>query len=273
MVTLFDLETFLSNFLLASQFTDDQNGIYRASDRPVEKLGLALEPRPNISDWIIQNDLDALFLHRPWKLGRISKDVGVLAYHYAFDERLTTGYNPLLADALTLSQLEVLGEKDGRPLGMIGDVPSAPFTAFQVQIEAEFGGFEGVYGATEAATWGEVTRACVVGAMRPALIYEAAERGAQVYLTGQYRKSAAKAVAETGMNVLELGHERSEIWGLRMLGERFTGKVWGGGRPSHLNLISFSCFLLLTCFLLLEHSLSERAQRLAAPLCSRAAVY
>lgn len=213
MTTLADLETFLSEFLLAEQFTDDQNGVYRTSSRTIKKLGLALEPLSDISDWIVQNDLDALFLHRPWKLDRTPEGVGVLAYHYAFDERLTTGFNPPLADALALSKLEVLGDKDGRPLGMIGDVPSAPFTAFQTQVEAEFGGLEAVYGAST----GDVTKVCVVGAMRPALVYEAAERGAQVYLTGQYRKGAAKAVAETGIGVLELGHERSEIWGLRTL--------------------------------------------------------
>jgi len=211
--TLVELETFLSDFLLAGQFEDDQNGIYSASDRPVKKLGLALEPRPDSSEWIKRENLDALFLHRPWKLGRTPKGVGVLAYHYAFDERLTTGYNPLLAGALAFSQLEVLGHKEGRPLGMIGDVPPTSVVAFQKRVETEFGGLEGVYGATT----GEATRACVVGAMRPALVYEAAERGAQVYLTGQYRKGAAQAVAETGMSVLELGHERSEVWGLRTL--------------------------------------------------------
>lgn len=57
----------------------------------------------------------------------------------------------------------------------------------------------------------------MVGAMRPALVYEAAERGAQVYLTGQYRKGAAKAAAETGVSVFEIGHERSEVWGLKTL--------------------------------------------------------
>ena len=216
-MTTLDLKTFLSNFLLADQFTDDQNGFYRASpeaeQREIKKLGLTLEPWPGITDWLAQNKLDALFLHRPWKLGRTPKSVGVLAYHYAFDERLTTGYNPLLAEALEMSGLEVLGHKDGRPLGMIGDVPQASFAAFRARVEAEFGGLEGVYGAAD----GEVTRACVVGAMRPALVYEAAERGAQVYLTGQYRKGAAQAVSETGVGVLELGHERSEVWGLKAL--------------------------------------------------------
>ena len=229
--TLVDLEAFLSNFFLAEQFTDDQNGLYRtppdAAQKEIKTLGLALEPPPDMGGWIDQDNLDALWLHRPWKLGRTPPDVGVLAHHYAFDERLTTGYNPRLAEALGLTGLEVLGHKEGRPLGMIGNVPNATFTAFQAQVTAEFGGLAGVYGAADALTKGEVTRACVVGAMRPALIYEAAEQGAQVYLTGQYRQGAANAVAETGLRVLELGHERSERWGLgalaKVLQEQFTG--------------------------------------------------
>lgn len=214
MVSLADLETFLSDFLLAEGFADDQNGVYRASSREVGRLGLALEPWPGVAGWIAENDLDALFLHRPWRLGRTPDTVGVLAYHYAFDERLTTGYNPLLAQALGFAELEVLGDKEGRPLGMIADVPKATAKAFQARVEDEFGGLAGVYGGSA----GEVARACVVGAMRPALVYEAAARGAQVYLTGEYRKGAAQAVAETGITVFEIGHRRSEVWGLRTLG-------------------------------------------------------
>ena len=223
-LTLEHLRTFLDAFLGAEQFEDDQNGIYRPSLHTIKKLGLALEPRPGTADWIETQDLDALFLHRPWKLGAIPPEgVGVLAYHYAFDERLTTGYNPLLADALGFTGLGVLSTKEGRPLGMVGDVLPLSLNDFQAQVEAEFGDLEGVYGAQT----GEVSRACVVGAMRPALVYEAAERGAQAYLTGQYRKGAAKAVAETGMSVFEIGHERSEVWGLRTLAatlrEQFPG--------------------------------------------------
>lgn len=207
------LEVYLSVLLDAEKFVGDQNGIYHPSPRPVGRLGLALEPPSDAAAWVRRERLDALFLHRPWKLGPLPEDIGVLAYHYAFDERLTTGYNPYLADALGLTGLEVLGDKEGRPLGMIGDVSPESFATFLSRVEAEFGGLEEVYNAREC----EVSRACVVGAMRPALIQEAAERGAQVYLTGEYRKGAAQAVEETGMIVLEVGHERSERWGLRQL--------------------------------------------------------
>jgi len=221
--SLADLETFLSEFLLADRFTDDQNGVYRASSRAVKRLGMTLEPWPGISGWVDEQRLDAIFLHRPWKLGAVPEGVGVLAYHYAFDERLTTGYNPLLAEALGMTGLEVLGYKEGRPLGMIGDVPRASLSAFRARVVGEFGGLEGVHGAQA----GVVSRVCVVGAMRPALIREAAERGAQVYLTGEYRRGAAQAGAETGMSVLEIGHERSEVWGLGTLAEVLRGAFPG----------------------------------------------
>lgn len=48
-----------------------------------------------------------------------------------FDERLTVGFNPYLAEALNLGGLELLGEKQGRILGMVGAGagPARPSTA------------------------------------------------------------------------------------------------------------------------------------------------
>jgi len=222
-LTLDRLRGFLDAFLCADRFTEDQNGVYLPFERPIHTLGLALGPWPGLASWVQMHNVDALFLHRPWGLAGLPKGVGVLAYHYAFDERLTAGYNPRLADALLMSSPEVLGYKEARPLGMIGDVPATSAADFREVVEEVFGGLEGVYGHFG----GEVTRACVVGAMRPELVREAAVRGATVYLTGQYRKGAAKAVAETGMTILEIGHARSERWGLRALAgvlrERFSG--------------------------------------------------
>ena len=219
--TLRDIENVVSALLLAEQFSGDQNGMYIPSACPVARLGVALEPWPGIAAWVRDEKLDALWLHRPWKLEPLPAGIGVLAYHYAFDERLTTGYNPFLADALGLSGSEVLGDKEGRPLGLIGNVAPLAAAAFEARVETEFGGLAGRYGASAAT----VSRACVVGALRPELIREAAARGAQVYITGEYRARAQEAVAATRLRVLEVGHRRSEVWGLRtlaaLLSERF----------------------------------------------------
>lgn len=223
MISLKSLQAFLDDLLDAHTFTDDQNGVYVPSERPVKRLGLALEPPPDVTDWTRQNDLDALFLHRPWKLGRLPEGVGVLAYHYAFDERLTTAYNPTLAEALEMTGLEPFGLKQDRVLGMIGDVPPASWATFKGEAEAEFGGLEATHGAQGA----EVKRVCVVGALRPALVFGAAARGTQVYLTGEYRPAAAGAIAESGVSVLVIGHERSELWGLRALARLIRARFPG----------------------------------------------
>lgn len=228
MPTLNDLNCFLSLYFSAEHFGDDQNGIYRDSEREVKRVGLLLEPFPKIADWTEKHKLDALFIHRPWKLEKMkapAQEVGILAYHYAFDELLTTGYNPRLADVLLMNDIDVLGHKEGRPLGMIGDVPKTNLERFCAQTKEVFGGLEGTYFGSGLEE--EVTRVCVVGAMRDPLVREARERGANVYLTGQYRDHAQGAVDDTSMNILEIGHERCERWGLRALAgvlrERFAG--------------------------------------------------
>ena len=57
----------------------------------------------------------------------------------------------------------------------------------------------------------------VVGAMTDRLVRDAHAAGVDVYVTGQQRQPAARAVEETGLGVVELGHGRSEIWGLSTL--------------------------------------------------------
>ena len=218
MPTFNDINTFLSLYFSTERFENDQNGVYKASERSVRRIGLLLEPFPSIADWTREEALDALFIHRPWRLEKMTPpegDVGILAYHYAFDELLTTGYNPRLADALLMRDVEVLGHKEGRPLGMIGDVPRVDLRTFQAQVREIFGGLEGAYLSEEPGD--EVARVCVVGAMRDPLVREARERGADVYITGQYRDHARGAVDDTGMSILEIGHERCERWGLRAL--------------------------------------------------------
>jgi putative NIF3 family GTP cyclohydrolase 1 type 2 len=218
MIAVADIARFLDRFLAVECFGEDQGGVWRPSERLVRRIGLALEPWPGIGSWVERQHLDAVFLHRPWRLpsDALAPDVGVLAYHLAFDEKLTTGYNTRLADALGLNNLEPLGEKDGRPLGMIGAVCPmfVSFDDFARTLDDVFGKPSG---EARAGAHETLARVAVVGAMNDALVREAARRDAQAYVTGQWRVPADAAVRETGIGVFVVGHRRSEEWGLRAL--------------------------------------------------------
>ncbi len=215
MIRLDDIAQFMAYFFAAHRFSNDQNGVYLPSKRPIARFGLALEPWAELAEWASAEQLDALFLHRPWQLqpGQLASDVGVVAYHLAFDERLTLGFNPRLAAVLGMSTLEVLGEKEGRAIGMLGNIPTQSFASYCCCIEEVFAGHEEV----RASVCREVSRVAVVGAMTDALVREAVSRGADVYTTGQLRQPAQATVLETGIGVVGVGHRRCEEWGLRAM--------------------------------------------------------
>jgi len=209
------LASFLDALLAVEPREGDPAGILVPSDRPVRRLGMLIEPSADIGAWVMASALDALFLHRPWGLDAdaLPPGVGVLAYHRGFDARMSVGWHPRLAEALGMRGVRPLGEKDGAPLGMIGDVDPQPWDPFRERMEAELGGVESIIAPRRSG----IRRVAVVGAMTEALVREAADAGANLYLTGQMRVPARKAVEETGIGVVAAGHARAEAWGLRAL--------------------------------------------------------
>jgi putative NIF3 family GTP cyclohydrolase 1 type 2 len=221
MPALADLAAFIERLTQAHAFAEQPPAVWAPSSRTVARLGLALEPSAEVARRA--GELDALFLHRPWRAEEAGiRGVGILTSHLGFDERLTVGFNPELAEALGVGAIEVLGTKEGRPLGMIGDFAGG-FAALAERIADAFGAPE----ATEPGSGAPVRRVAAVGAMTDALVREAAERGAGVYVTGQMRAPARRAVADTGMAVVAVGHRRSEVWGLHLLA-RLLREEWPG---------------------------------------------
>ena len=226
-----DLQRVLDTILHVERFaaTDDLNGVFLPpgnSDAPLQRVGLALEPGPDWLAWAERERCDALFLHRPWRMTPEARraleatGVGVLAYHLAFDEHLTIGFNPALAATCGWGEPALLAEKEGRPLGMTCALPDGPasFAEIIARLEAEFGGMEEVTPPAAGAD-APVKAVAGVGAMNDPLVRAANAAGAGLYVTGQWRQPARAAVQETGIGVAAVGHRRSEGWGLRTLAE------------------------------------------------------
>lgn len=231
---LHEIDDYLRTELATARYPEDeQGGIYHSSERPVKRLGLLLEPFSGLPVWVKETQVDGLWIHRHWQLDltALPPDVGIVAHHLPFDETLTIGYNLRLSRKLgAIGDPEPLGYKQSnsstgellpdRPIGMLIDVARHEFDIWLDTCKRIFGGYEraeaGLNSVVEQAT---SYRVAVVGAMTDALVREAAERGAQVYLTGAYRKPAQQAVDECGMAVVAVGHRRSEEWGLKELAD------------------------------------------------------
>lgn len=215
MPRLWRVASFLDDYLRVSEHPEERNGVLAGADAAVRRLGVALEPGPGLDAWVRRLELDAVVLHRAWGLdvSLLPPGTGVLAYHLPFDERLTLGENRLLAKVLGIRDPEPLGSRQGRSIGMIGRAPDARLGSFGARVEREFRGVEKVVPARSEGA----ERVAVVGAMTDELVREAAARGASVYLTGQLRAPALRAVDHTGIGVIATGHRRAEEWGVRAL--------------------------------------------------------
>ncbi len=225
MISPNNLANFLDQYLETAKYADEAPLVHRQFGRSVKRLGLALEAWPGLAEWAAAEKLDAVFLHRAFKLdyAMLPEEVGVLASHLPFEEKLALGYNPRLAAMLGMTHLETLGYRKGRPLGMLGSVLPQTVAAFYQSVTETFGGRD------EARTCerNEVTKVAVVGVMTTELMHEASQRGAEVYVTGQMRKPAKEAILDTGLGLVIVGHPRSEQWALsalaNVLRERFCG--------------------------------------------------
>ncbi|GER91135.1 hypothetical protein KDW_52970 [Dictyobacter vulcani] len=213
--TLEAIASFLDQQLEVMRFLDDQHGIYRSGQNPVRRIGLVIEPWPEIGHWIDEQELDALFLHRPWKIDAmlLPARIGMLAYHLSFDLALTFGYNPRLATQLGMYRPIPFAFRDTIPYGMFGDIPRVALNTITTTLTDIFA----VQPAMHQKQIKDIQRIAVVGAMNDQLIREAAASDVQLYITGQFRPAARRAVQETGITVAIIGHTAGEQWGLHAL--------------------------------------------------------
>jgi len=233
-----EMALFLQQQLSSERYpANEQGGIYQPSHQPVTRLGLVLNPWSGLPGWIEDNQLDALWIHRPWAvdLSLLPAGLGILYNHLPFDETLTIGYNLRLASQLrAVGRPEPLGFKQSstasgellpqRPIGMMIDVATEEFGVILDRVSQLLGGYDRAEAGRCQTGQHAISRIAVVGAMNEALIREAHSRGADLYLTGQYRKMTQSVVDETGMAVIAVGHQRNEEWGLGALADLIQEK-------------------------------------------------
>ncbi len=217
MPNLADVAAFLHLVLDMDRYApDERGGIYVSSARPIRRIGLALDPWPTLPSWLEHEDLDAIFLHRPFNLDRdtVPQTRGVFYAHLPFDEQMTVGYVPRLAEVLGLRARSPMGDRNGRPLGMVGELPR-PVTLpeWRRTITDIYGGIEDSWEDGPQ----QIRKVAIVSSMTPALVQQAALRGVQAFLTRELRDPARAACKGHTISAHSVGPKRAELWGLRTL--------------------------------------------------------
>lgn len=207
------------------------NGLQIAGREQISKIITGVSANKELLDKAVANKADAIIVHHGffWKSENpciigvkkqrlqtlLKNNVNLIAYHLPLDYHDTYGNNVQLAKVLdikidTLTMLYAYGELS----------PSMSGQDFASHIKKCLN-HEPLYipGKTKKITtiaW------CAGGAEN--YIEQAAEAGFDAYLTGEVSERAIDIAKEMGIHLFAAGHEVTERYGIRALGEHLAAK-------------------------------------------------
>lgn len=154
---------------------------------------------------------------------RLLLDHGVtlLGYHLVLDAHEEHGNNALIARELGLSGVEPFGEYRGALLGRRGELPQPlPLSELGARMQAVFGGDPLIFpfGPDPVRTIGVISGGAVND------FAQAIDAGLDAYLTGEAKEFVQETAREAGTTYVAAGHYRTEVFGVRSLGERLEAE-------------------------------------------------
>lgn len=217
--------------------------------RPVSRILVALDPTLEAVQEASRVKADLLLTHHPLifkPLYSISPDrhpgdalfeailsgIAVASAHTNLDAA-RGGVNDVLADLLGLEEIEVLEVSDdsapGEGIGRIGSFSSPmPLSEVVIRVRAAFGASGvGVVGEPEMP----VRSAAVVGGSGGGLVSMAANRGAQVLITGDTGHHDALSALNHGLAVIDAGHFYTEKAAMKGFGDSIKTRLESAGFP------------------------------------------
>jgi dinuclear metal center YbgI/SA1388 family protein len=154
-------------------------------------------------------------------------DMSLAAYHLPLDAHAEVGNNALICDALGLDRAEPFADHRGRPIGFVGRAPEPlPAEELVARCRAAFGRDPLVFEGGPAT----VERVGIVSGGGARYLHEAAERGADAFVTGEPAEPAMADARELGVHFVAGGHYATETFGVRRLGDLVAERFGVGHR-------------------------------------------
>lgn len=211
------------------------------SDRPVEKILVALDPFRTVIDEAIELGADLIVTHHPLIFGdglravndgsETGRCVLALAQHGIAAINAHTnldyapgGVNDVLAQTLGLEAVEVLNpvgtDDQGRPYGLLraGFVPEQPLEQFLARVKTALG-CDGLRFSGDRP----VRRVCVGGGSCGSAFAEAASHGCDTMVTADVKYNQFRSAFEQGINLIDAGHFHTENPVIPVLARKLRG--------------------------------------------------
>ena len=208
------------------------NGLQVENSGDVDKVAFAVDASTQTVEMAAERDADMLVAHHGFFWGGkdelvgqdyerfrllVENDIALYASHLPLDAHDRVGNNVLLLDALDATASHSFGEIGGQDVGYVGELPSP--MGFKELVDSVENAVENEPTVLDFGS-NEIEEIAVLTGAGGGHIAEAAETGADIYITGEPKHRAHHDAREHSLNVVFAGHYHTETFGVRELRKR-----------------------------------------------------
>ncbi len=237
-VDCLELIAYLDRFLDSTSFSDyGPNGLQVQGKRRIRKLTTGVSACLELFERSRKMGADAVLVHHGlfWKglplevtgvkYRRLEvllrNEINLIAYHLPLDAHPDLGNNALGARGLGCSRLEPFAELEGRKIGFHGRLAEGIDPKQLLERCTSVFGFEPSLFSSGPET---IETIGIVSGGGSKALYDAIDLGLDVFITGEPNEWVMNVANEAGIHFVAAGHYRTEVLGVRALGEHLASQ-------------------------------------------------
>lgn len=216
------------------------NGLCVEANTRVTRVVTGVSFRDCLIDAAIEDGADCIIVHHPngfWKnedrvpVGRFgarmrklfNNGINLYGYHLPLDGHMEVGNSVQIAKAMGLSNISGFLQEGEKTIGVVGEWETAATqTEFMESVANAF-----PYGLQNALMYGSDTikRVAICSGSGSSAIEEAMKLDCDVLVTGEIKEHVPIDCEELGFNLVNCGHHRTEVFGVRALAEKIQEEL------------------------------------------------